>query len=127
LDQPSTICPRNRNELAKLNCTFPVIVKPTIREADNPLTAAKAWLVDDRDSLLARYDEACALMSPNQIMIQELVPGGGESQFSYGALCVDGHHLASVTATETRPFHPGSARCAQPVATVEERGVIEPA
>jgi len=127
IDQPSTICPRDRDELAKLNCTFPVIVKPTIREAENPLTTAKAWRVDDRDSLLARYDEACALMSPNQIMIQELMPGGGESQFSYGALCLDGHPLASVTARETRQFPTDFGRFSTHVETVEERGVIEPA
>ena len=127
IDQPSTICPRNRNELAKLNCTFPVIVKPTIREADNLLTVAKAWRVDDRDSLLARYDDACALMSPNHILIQELVPGGGESQFSYGALCLDGHPLASVTARETRQFPTDFGRFSTHVETVEEPGVVEPA
>src|SRR3989475_4555441 len=66
-------------------------------------------------------------MSPNQIMIQELMPGGGESQFSYGALCLDGHPLASVTARETRQFPTDFGRFSTHVETVEEQGVIEPA
>src|SRR2546428_10119041 len=65
IDQPSTICPRDRDELAKLNCTFPVIVKPTIREAENPLTTAKAWRGGGRGTPLAPYAAARALTYPN--------------------------------------------------------------
>ena len=37
-------------------------------------------------------------------MVQELIPGGGEAQFSYAALCGDGRPLASVTARRTRQY-----------------------
>src|SRR3989454_1054661 len=64
IDQPWTFCPTNRDDLANLDCPFPVVIKPAFREAFNRLTVEKAWRVDDRDSLLARYDEARALMAP---------------------------------------------------------------
>src|SRR5712691_3884024 len=87
---PWTLYPSNRRELAEANCPFPVILKPAFRNKFNRLTAAKAWRVDDRQSLLARYDKACAFMDPDLLMVQELIPGWGEAQFSYAAICQDG-------------------------------------
>src|SRR5207244_9121194 len=82
VDRPWTFCPRNRDELAALECPFPVILKPAMRLGFNRLTRDKAWRVENRASLLARYDEACKLLAPEMLMVQELLPGGGESQFS---------------------------------------------
>jgi hypothetical protein len=31
--------------------------------------------------MLARYDEACVLVGPEMVMVQELVPGRGETRF----------------------------------------------
>ena len=41
-------------------------------------------------------------MSAETIMIQELVPGSGESQLSYAALAEHGRPLASLTARRVR-------------------------
>ena len=90
LDRPWTFCPRNREELASLECPFPVILKPAMRLGFNRLNCDKAWRIEDRASLLSRYDEACALVAPEMLMVQEVVPGWGEAQFSYAALCRDG-------------------------------------
>ena len=37
-------------------------------------------------------------------LLQELIPGDGEAQFSYVALCADGCPLAWATARRTRQF-----------------------
>jgi len=127
LDQPWTFCPRNREELASLECPFPVILKPAMRLGLNRFNNAKAWRVEDRASLLARYDEACALVGPDMIMVQEVVPGWGEAQFSFAALCKDGCPLASIVARRTRQFPMDFGRFSTYVETVEEPQVIEPA
>jgi predicted ATP-grasp superfamily ATP-dependent carboligase len=44
------------------------------------------------------------LIAPNLILLQELIPGGGESQFSYAALCCEGQPIASLTARRTRQY-----------------------
>jgi len=127
VDQPWTFCPANREDVERLDCKFPVIIKPAMREAFNPLTTAKAWRVDDRQSLLARYDEARSMVSPDLIMIQELIPGWGEAQFSYAALCQDGHPLASVVARRVRQFPMDFGQFSTFVETIEDPGVGEPA
>ncbi len=126
VDQPWTVFPRDREEIAQLQCSFPVIVKPALREVYNPLTAAKAWRVDDRPSLIARYDEARSMMAPELIMIQEVIPGWGEAQFSYAALCQDGRPLASVVARRTRQYPMDFGRFSTYVETIDDPGVVQP-
>jgi len=127
LDQPWTFSPRNREELASLECPFPVILKPAMRLGFNRLSADKAWRFEDRASLLAGYDEACTMMDPELLIIQEVVPGWGEAQFSFAALCKDGSPLASVVARRTRQFPMDFGRFSTYVETIEEPRVVEPA
>jgi len=126
IDQPWCICPRSREELADLDCPFPAVVKPALREVSNPLTIQKIWRVEDRQSLRERYDEACALLPPEMILIQELVPGLGHTQFSYAALCLDGRPLVWLVARRTRQLPMDFGRFSTYVETVDEPGVIEP-
>lgn len=100
--QPRTWFPAGRADVASINCDFPVILKPAFKAGSNRFTDAKAWRVDDRASLLARYDEARTLVPPDILMVQEVIPGGGGAQLSYAALCDRGRVLASVSATRLR-------------------------
>jgi len=127
VDQPWTACPSNREELAKIDCPFPVILKPGTRLRPSTLAVPKAWLVKDYISLLRRYDEASALLSPKNLIIQEVIPGGGAAPCSYAALCKDGHPLASLVARRTRQFPRDFGQLSTYVETVDEPEVIEPA
>jgi D-aspartate ligase len=124
---PVTYYPRERREVELLQCSFPVILKPAIKEAVNRFTQEKAWPIQDRSSLLAGYDKACALVDPSLIMIQELIPGGGETQFSYGAICDNGRPIASVVARRARQYPVDFGRSSSFVETVEAPAVEEAA
>jgi len=130
LDVPWTAARRDRADLADLaarEIRYPVVLKPAFKETFNRLTAAKAWRVDDRAALLRRYDEACALVAPETIMVQELIPGGGEAQFSYAALCADGEPLAALTARRTRQYPADFGRASTYVETVDRPQIEAPA
>jgi predicted ATP-grasp superfamily ATP-dependent carboligase len=104
VDHPLTLCPENEAHLEGAAFSFPAILKPAAHAAVNRFTADKAWSVANREELLARYREACALIPPELVLVQERIPGGGESQFSYAALCRDGEPIASLTARRTRQY-----------------------
>jgi predicted ATP-grasp superfamily ATP-dependent carboligase len=123
IDRPWTFCPASIEELELLDCQFPMIIKPAHREASNALTLAKAWQVNSRRELLARYKEARRFMASELLMIQEVVPGGGEAQFSYAALCSEGQVLASVVARRTRQFPLDFGRASSYVETIEDPGL----
>jgi predicted ATP-grasp superfamily ATP-dependent carboligase len=60
--------------------------------------------VDDRRALLAKYDEARALVDPEIIVLQEFIPGAGEAQFSYAALWGPQGPVASLVARRARQY-----------------------
>jgi predicted ATP-grasp superfamily ATP-dependent carboligase len=124
--QPHTILPRDAEALARMDVTFPAVLKPAVKESFNRLTAAKAWRVDDRDQLLERYEEAAGLVDPTVLMIQELVPGAGDDQFSFAALCRDGAPLVWLTARRTRQYPADFGRASTFVETVACREIEEP-
>ena len=119
LDVPQTWYPQNGNDVAALECDYPVVLKPAIKDGFNRLTAAKAWRVDSRDELLARYSEACTFADPATLMVQELIPGGGVEQLSYAALYDDGRPLAALTARRTRQYPMDFGRASTYVETVD--------
>ena len=123
--QPWTAWPRTRGEISVLDCPFPVILKPATRFRPNTLAIPKAWRADDQLSLLTRYDEASAVVGGNNLIVQEILPSGGETQFSYGALCRDGFVLASVMARENRQYPMDFGQFSTYVETVDEPQVAE--
>ena len=126
MDTPTTWYASGTDGLEQLDVEFPAILKPAVKTSFNRLTAAKAWQVDSRAELKARFAEACELMDPDVLMIQELIVGGGEDQFSYAALCDDGEVLADIVARRTRQFPPDFGRASTFVESFDAQEIVEP-
>ena len=124
---PRTHHPAGIEELASLELEFPCILKPSAKRDLNRFTHDKAWPVADREELFTRYREACALVGPDDVMVQELIPGGGETQFSFGAACVGGQPVASVVARRRRQYPVDFGHSSSCVETIEAPEVEEPA
>ena len=104
VDHPTTLYPLREADLKNVGCDFPAILKPAIHASINRLTEDKAWRVANHEELVVKYREARELMPADLILVQEMIPGGGEAQFSYAALCRDGKPIASLTARRTRQY-----------------------
>jgi len=104
IDVPLAWTPHDRGELDTLPLRFPLVLKPAVRTVENAFTLAKAWRADDRASLLSRFDDAAALVGVDAIVLQELIPGGGEAQYSYAVVCDRGRPVAELTARRRRQY-----------------------
>ena len=104
LPHPTTFLPADEDDVRRTELTFPVILKPAFKNVANAFTDAKAWPAEDRDELLTLYRRATALVPPEVVMVQELIPGTGRTQLSCAALCVDGDALATLVVRRTRQF-----------------------
>jgi D-aspartate ligase len=126
VDHPGTHYPTARPEVERLELAYPAIIKPAIKDHFYSQTLTKAWEVTDRDSLLERYDEAVRLVPGDEVMIQEVIPGGGEAQFSFAALCADGEVVAWLTARRTRQHPMDYGHSSTFVETVDCHEIEEP-
>ena len=101
---PKSYYPRNRAELLEIDYSFPLVLKPSLKEGMNALTQAKAWRIANRSELLEKYDIAVALIPAEHIVLQEMVTGNGSAQFSYTGVWKDGAPVVSMIARRTRQY-----------------------
>jgi len=123
IDCAWNFAPRDLDDVQRLNCRFPVVLKPARREGTNEFTRAKAWKADDRDALLSLYQRAAALVGNDAIIIQEWIPGNGETQFSYAGLWNRGEAIVTLIARRTRQHPIDFGRSSTFVETVEQEQV----
>jgi predicted ATP-grasp superfamily ATP-dependent carboligase len=91
----------------------------------NAFTRAKAWKADNRDALLSLYQRAATLVGKDAVIIQEWIPGAGESQFSYAGLWNRGEAVISLVARRTRQYPIDFGRSSTFVETVEQDQIEE--
>jgi D-aspartate ligase len=126
VDYPLTICPTTEEDLRIAGCEFPAILKPATHAIINRFTSDKAWPARNREELLVRYRAARELIPPDLILVQEMIPGGGESQFSFAALCRDGEAIAWLTARRTRQYPIDFGYSSSFVETLEVPEIVAP-
>jgi D-aspartate ligase len=114
-----------RDQFNSLECEYPVIIKPAVKSSVNALTIAKAWRVDEPESLRKRLDEASALMPVDELLVQELIPGNGKNQLSFAALASEGQPIATMVAQRTRQYPMDFGRASTFVETVDEPAIEE--
>jgi D-aspartate ligase len=125
IDFPQSFEPRGLGEIERIDCRFPVILKPAFRKGIDEFTQAKAWKAEDRAQLISLYKRAAALVGNHAIIVQEWIPGGGEAQFSYAALCERGESVVSLTARRTRQHPIDFGRSSTYVESIEQSEVEE--
>lgn len=116
---PRTWYPQERSELAALEQYLPLVIKPAIKEHFIYATKAKAWRVDSLSELEERFHQASDLVSPGEVMIQELIPGDGHQQFSYCAFFKEGEALGSMVAQRRRQHPPEFGRASTYVESID--------
>lgn len=116
---PRTWYPRNLEELGQINPQFPVAVKPAIKEHFFYATKAKAWRADNQTELRDLFQRLPQQMRPGEVMIQDLIPGGGDHQFAYCAFFKDQRAIGSMVVRRSRQHPPEFGRASTFVETAE--------
>jgi predicted ATP-grasp superfamily ATP-dependent carboligase len=102
---PLTWAPRDVGELAWLPISYPVAIKPAIKEHFIYHTKAKAWRADDLAQLEAKFEQARALVGEGEVMVQEYIPGDGRHQFAFCSFFKHGRSLGTMVVRRRRQ-HP---------------------
>jgi D-aspartate ligase len=118
---PATHYPENVDQLAELDgIDAPFVLKPAIKEHFFYSTKAKAWRANTHAELRTLYQKASHLAGDGEIMVQELIPGGGAQQFSYCAFFRDGEALGKMVVRRRRQHPLEFGRASTYVETIDE-------
>jgi D-aspartate ligase len=123
---PRTWRARQLAELARLDISFPVVIKPAIKERFIYSAKVKGLRADGPEQLKAGFRRACAVIPAEEVILQELVPGGGESQFSYCSFFKNGSSIGKMFVRRARLRPTDFARSSTCVETVELPQLEEP-
>lgn len=124
---PGTWYPAHESDLDKLDVRFPAIIKPAISIRMQNVTRLKALPAAHLDELHSQYRFASSMVSPDEIMVQEVIPGGGASQVSVATFCVDGEMKQVMTARRRRQYPIDFGLGSSFVESVHLPELIEPA
>jgi predicted ATP-grasp superfamily ATP-dependent carboligase len=116
---PLTWVPRDVDELARLPVSFPVAIKPAIKEHFIYQTKAKAWRADALPQLEAKFEEARSLVGDGEVMLQEYIPGDGRHQFAFCSFFKHGRSLGTMVVRRRRQHPAEFGRASTYVETVE--------
>ncbi|AYM83593.1 polysaccharide deacetylase family protein [Agrobacterium radiobacter] len=101
---PRTYALTSDADIDAMDVMFPVILKPNMGGGDTTIARAKVIRADDRQALKTAFADASGEIGAGNVVVQELIPGGGESQFSYAALWLNGEPVAEFTARRARQY-----------------------
>jgi D-aspartate ligase len=116
---PQTFNPRSEGELEGLRSQLPLAIKPAIKENFFYATGAKAWRAQTFDELGQIYRKAARYISPQEILVQQIIPGDGSHQVSYCAFFCHGQAQGSLVARRARQHPREFGRAATYVETIE--------
>lgn len=116
---PATWVPRDVRELARLPISYPVTIKPAIKEHFIYHTKAKAWRADDLAQLEAKFEQARALVGEGEVMVQEYIPGDGRHQFAFCSFFKHSRSLGTMVVQRRRQHPAEFGRASTFVETVD--------
>jgi len=83
---------------------YPVVLKPAVNHHFFPHTNVKAILASTPAEFVTAFGQMRKYIPADEILIQERIPGGGEAQFSFCAVCRDGDPYATLVARRSRQY-----------------------
>ena len=104
ISHPCTSVRKTIADLEARNIPYPVILKPAVNHHFFPQTNIKALPVDSPEELEQAFARMSRYIPADEILMQERIPGGGDHQFSYCAVCKDGQAYASLVAQRSRQY-----------------------
>lgn len=109
------------DELRELKLSFPIAIKPAIKEHFFYATKAKAWRANNLAELESLFARAASQIGVDEVILQDLIPGDGRQQFAYCAFFKEGSSIGSMVVRRTRQHPPEFGRASTFVETIDEQ------
>jgi len=102
---PQTYFPNSSEDLENLKIEFPCIIKPAVVQDFYRKTKTKVFICNNKLELIKNYDKASNIIPKDEIIIQEIIHGSSENQYSACFLMQDNEPIVQLVARRKRQ-HP---------------------
>lgn len=93
-------------EISKIDINYPCIIKPAVMHTFYSQTKKKVFVCNNKLELKENYDKALTLIPKEEIIIQDIVPGNSEHQYSVCFMFDGEKPLVTLTARRARQHPP---------------------
>jgi len=102
---PKTWMPDSLADIKYYEIEYPCIVKPAVMFKFYKKSGRKVFMCKNQEELIQNYNKACKIISPKEIIIQEVIPGDSSKQYSACFLFHNQKSLLTLTVRRARQ-HP---------------------
>jgi len=105
IDYPRTWMPDSEEDLKQIDCIYPCIIKPAVMHNLYSVIKKKVLVCNSYEELVENYRVVLKIIPPEEVLVQDIIPGSNENQFSACFTFYDGEPFVSLVARRKRQ-HP---------------------
>ncbi len=122
---PKTWMPDSWKEIEEMDIRFPCIIKPAIMHTFYTKTKKKVFVCNNSIQLKDNYKKALALIPKEEVIIQDIIPGNSEHQYSVCFMFDGRKPLVTLSVRRARQHPPDFGNATTYAETVEISEIIE--
>ena len=123
IENPRSFIPTTRSKASECELTYPFIIKPSVKTEFKKYSNKKAIKVRNKNELNEILNCKLKSVPVEEMIFQEIIPGGGNFQWSYAGFFVNGEPIAAFTANRVRQHPPDFGRASTYVEAIYDREV----
>ena len=93
------------DQLMESDLQYPLVIKPSIRDHFYNKTKIKAFRINNREELIKTYQRVRDVINPEEILVQDFIPGGPKNLYSFCPFFKNGKVVTGVAGRRARQ-HP---------------------
>ncbi len=122
---PKTWMVNSWNEIEESDITYPCIIKPAVMHTFYSKTKKKVFICKNNAELKNNYQKALTLIPKEEVIIQDIIPGNSEHQYSVCFMFDGERPLVTLSARRARQHPPDFGNATTYAETVEIPEIVE--
>lgn len=125
MDMPKTYFPDTLEEINRLDIDFPCIIKPAVMHKLNSQIRQKILVCNNREELITNYQRVLNYIPFDEVIIQEIIPGDSENQYSACFFYNRTEPFVSLLARRKRQYPVDFGKCTTFAETIFDESLLQ--
>lgn len=127
VDLPKTYFPDSYEELDSLDIDYPCIIKPAVMHKLYDEVRKKVYVCNNKEELHANYETVLSYIPPDEVIVQEIIPGDSSNQYSACFFYDRTKPIVSLLARRKRQYPMDFGNCTTFAETIKNDDLLKKA